>query len=182
MAKKPTYVVKFRRRREGKTNYKKRLNLLKSNRPRLVVRKSNRYINVQIINYNPDGDVVVASANSKELDKFGWEFYKCNTPSAYLTGLICGYRGISRGVNNAILDIGLYRSVKSSRLYAALKGAVDAGLNIPFDKDMLPSEERISGRHIAEYREIKDIEVKFNDVKNKIIESFKKKKLKNDKK
>ena len=46
MAKGKRYSVKFRRRREGKTNYKKRLAFVKSDLPRLVVRRSNKYLNL----------------------------------------------------------------------------------------------------------------------------------------
>ncbi|HIE33639.1 MAG TPA: 50S ribosomal protein L18 [Candidatus Altiarchaeales archaeon] len=178
MAKKATYVVQFRRKREKKTNYKKRLNLLKSEKTRLVVRRSNRYINVQLVEYNEDGDLVIASANSRDLKKFGWKFHTRNTPAAYLTGLICGHRGISKGIRGAILDIGLNPSVKSSRIYAALKGAIDSGLKIPHNEEMLPSDDRISGIHISEYRNI-EIDKEFKKVKNKIIKSFEGKKYKN---
>ncbi|MFW9926608.1 MAG: 50S ribosomal protein L18 [Candidatus Thorarchaeota archaeon] len=149
MAQGPTYRVKFRRRREGKTNYYRRRRLLQSRRPRLVVRKTNTSTIVQIINASVVGDSTVASATSKELSKHGWVAGTGNLPSAYLTGLLAGLRAKSRGVKGAVLDVGLNPPVKGSRIYAALKGAVDAGLEVPHDPEVLPDDSRISGEHIV---------------------------------
>ena len=44
-----TFKVKFRRRRELKTDYRKRLAMLKGNKPRLVVRKSNNAMTVEVV-------------------------------------------------------------------------------------------------------------------------------------
>ena len=63
-----------------------------------------------------------------------------------------------------VLDLGLQRSVKGSRIYAALKGVVDAGININCNKKVFPNEERIKGLHTKR----KDIEKKFEEIKNKI--------------
>ncbi len=149
MAQGPTYRVKFRRRREGKTNYYRRRRLLQSRRPRLVVRKTNTTTIVQIINASVVGDSTVASAISTELTNHGWVAGTGNIPSAYLTGLLAGLRAKNRGVKDAILDVGLNPPVKGSRVYAALKGAVDAGLVIPHNPDILPNDSRISGEHIV---------------------------------
>ncbi len=149
MAQGPTFRVKFRRRREGKTNYYRRMRLLQSRRPRLVVRKTNNTTIVQIINASVVGDSTVASAISTELTNHGWVAGTGNTPSAYLTGLLAGLRAKSRGVKDAVLDIGLNPPVKGSRVYAALKGAIDAGLEIPHNPEVLPDDARISGEHIV---------------------------------
>jgi large subunit ribosomal protein L18 len=149
MAQGPTYRVKFRRRREGKTNYYRRRSLLLSRRSRLVVRKTNANTIVQVINANVVGDVTVASAVATELPKYGWNAGVSNLPAAYLTGYLAGLRAKSRGVSGAILDIGLNPPVKGSRIYAALKGAVDAGLEIPHNPDILPDDSRVSGEHIV---------------------------------
>ncbi|MFW9793158.1 MAG: 50S ribosomal protein L18 [Candidatus Thorarchaeota archaeon] len=149
MAQGPTFRVKFRRRREGKTNYYRRRRLLQSRRPRLVVRKTNTTTIVQIVNASVVGDSTVASAISTELKNHGWLAGTGNVPSAYLTGLLAGLRAKSRGVKNAVLDLGLNPPVKGSRVYAALKGAVDAGLEIPHDPEVLPDESRLSGEHIV---------------------------------
>lgn len=149
MAQGPTYRVKFRRRREGKTNYYRRRRLLQSRRPRLVVRKTNTTTIVQVINASVVGDSTVASAISTELTNHGWIAGTGNIPSAYLTGLLAGLRAKSRGVKEAILDVGLNPPVKGSRVYAALKGAIDAGLEIPHSPDVIPDDSRISGEHIV---------------------------------
>ncbi|MBN2229560.1 MAG: 50S ribosomal protein L18 [Candidatus Thorarchaeota archaeon] len=149
MAQGPTYRVKFRRRREGKTNYYRRRRLLMSRRPRLVVRKTNTNVIVQIINANVVGDMTVASAMATELPAHGWSAGTGNLPAAYLTGLLAGLRAKSRGINEAVLDIGLIPPIKGSRIYAALRGAIDAGLEIPHNSDILPDDSRISGEHIV---------------------------------
>ncbi|RDE16420.1 MAG: 50S ribosomal protein L18 [Candidatus Thorarchaeota archaeon] len=149
MAQGPMYRVKFRRRREGKTNYYRRRSLLQSRRARLVVRKTNADMIVQVINASVGGDMTVASASAKELTDHGWTAGTANTPAAYLTGLLAGLRAKSRGVNEAVLDIGLNPPTKGSRIYAALKGALDAGLDVPHSPDVLPDDSRISGEHIV---------------------------------
>ena len=151
MADGPRYSVPFRRRREGKTDYKLRLGLVRSGKPRAVVRTSNKYVYVQIVDAQPSGDVVRASASSKELAKLGWKGGTGNLPSAYLTGALAGQRALTKGVKEAILDIGLRPSTKGSRLYAALKGLTDAGLEVPHSEEILPSTDRLGGAHIAEY-------------------------------
>lgn len=155
-------IVSFKRRRDEKTNYKKRLALLKSEKARLVIRKSLSNISVQFINFKPTGDETLASAVSTELKKFGWT--KCgNVPAAYLTGLLAGKKAKEKNIKEAVLDLGLQTSTKGSRLYAALKGVVDSGINVPHSKDILPSEERINGKHISE-----EITKQIEDVKKKI--------------
>jgi len=149
MAQGPTYRVKFRRRREGKTNYYRRRSLLQSRRPRLVVRKTNTNTLVQIINANVVGDMTVASAIASELSGHGWKAGTSNLPAAYLTGFLAGLRAKSRGVKGAILDVGLNPPIKGSRIYAALKGVVDAGIEVPHSPEILPSDDRISGKHIV---------------------------------
>ncbi|MCK4740328.1 MAG: 50S ribosomal protein L18, partial [Candidatus Thorarchaeota archaeon] len=67
MAHGPTYKVKFRRRREGKTNYYRRRRLLLSRLPRLVVRKTNTGMIVQVVDARVAGDMTVASAVSPEI-------------------------------------------------------------------------------------------------------------------
>jgi large subunit ribosomal protein L18 len=167
VAKGPSYRVKFRRRREGKTDYRRRLKLLLSKQPRLVVRKSLKHIRAQLVLPTEKGDTTVASAFSKELVKYGYKASTSNTPAAYLTGLLLGYRSKKAGFSNAILDMGLYSPSKGARVFAALKGALDAGLHIPHDESILPSEERIRGEHIANYSTRE-----FEETKQKIIESY----------
>ncbi|HID04226.1 MAG TPA: 50S ribosomal protein L18, partial [Aigarchaeota archaeon] len=124
MAHGPRYKVPRRRRREGKTNYYKRYIMVLSGKPRLVVRKTNKYIWVQIIIAKPQGDVTVAAAHSRELVKrYGWLGGTKNTSAAYLTGMLAALRALKAGINYAVLDIGLHRPVRGARVFAALKGA-----------------------------------------------------------
>ena len=144
-----TYEVKFRRRKEGKTDYKKRLALLKGNKPRLTVRKSNKTITVQLIEYKKEGDKILAHSTSNELKKFGWKLNTRNIPAAYLTGFLCAMK--SKETTEAVLDIGRNTPVHGSIIFAALKGAVDAKLNIPFDEKAFPKEDKINGKTIEKY-------------------------------
>ena len=86
----PTYKMPFKRRRLGKTDYQQRLQLLTSQKPRLVVRKSLNYISAQIVQFDLKGDKTLLSANSRALKKLGWNFSCDNLPAAYLTGLALG--------------------------------------------------------------------------------------------
>lgn len=144
-------TVPLRRKRQSKTNYKKRIALIKSEMSRLVIRKANNTITAQIVNYEPNGDRVIVSARSDELRKLGWKMHAGSTPSAYLTGLLLGTKAKKKKVTEAVLDLGLQTPMSGGRLFAALKGAVDAGMNIPHDPEALPSNDRVSGKHIAEY-------------------------------
>jgi len=144
-------ITHFRRKAEGKTDYKKRLKLLMAEKPRLVVRKSLNYIWMQISEYDAKGDKIIASAHSKELKKLGWKMGCCNIPAAYLTGMLLGKKAAGKKVKECVLDIGLQASIKGSRLYAALKGFVDSGMKVPFSEEIAPSEERIKGAHIADF-------------------------------
>ncbi|MBD3354647.1 50S ribosomal protein L18 [Candidatus Woesearchaeota archaeon] len=163
------YNVPLRRKREGKTNYKKRLKMLKSEKPRLVIRTSLNRITAQIIEYRTKGDKIVAYASSRELEKKGWKHNKSNIPAAYLTGLLAGKKAVEVGVKEAILDTGLNHPTRGSRIFACLKGAVDAGLEVPHKKDIFPSEERIKGEHIAKFnKKSSEITKTFEEVKNNI--------------
>ena len=165
MAKNAIYSVKFRRRRIGLTNYARRLGLLKSGKSRLVVRLSNRYVIAQVVKSVDGHDSVICSASSKDLTKLGWKGSLKNLPSAYLTGLVLGK---NCSVKDLILDSGV--SKPSSRVFAVLKGCVDAGKNIPHSEKALPVAERLEGKHINE-KLSKDL-IK---VKEKILKDGKKK-------
>ena len=187
-----TYSVQFRRKREGKTDYRKRLRILLSQKPRLVVRKSLKNINAQIVSYDIKGDKVIVAANSRELEKLGWNVHKANLPAAYLTGLLIGIKAKKHKIKELVLDIGLHTSGKGVKAYACLKGVIDAGLEIPHSDQILPSMERIRGEHIAKYASMLKEEERryknqfskyiskgispenlpslFDDVKNKILE------------
>lgn len=153
MSKDKTYEPQFRRRRQGKTNYSKRLATIKGKTTRIVVRKTSTGIIAQAIKFDKKGDITSASASSKELTKMG--FYGTNnTPSAYLTGYLLGKRMSEK---EAVLDIGRRSPSHGSVVFATLKGVVDAGVKINYDEKAVPSEERINGTTLQEYaKENKD--------------------------
>ncbi|MDY6964351.1 MAG: 50S ribosomal protein L18 [Halobacteriota archaeon] len=168
MARGPNYRVPFRRRREGKTNYRRRIKLLVSNKPRLVIRKSNKHISLQLAIPKNEGDETLLTVRSTDLAKYGYKGNTGNIPAAYLTGLLFGMKAVSDGYKEAILDIGLQTSTPGSRIYAALKGAIDGGIVAPCDESVLPNEERIKGDHTS----IADLPDHFDSVKGKILDVF----------
>ena len=104
---------------------------------------------VQMIDYSHEGDKVLIKADSQELKKYGWDYKStANTPVAYLTGYLAGLRALKGNIKEANLDAGLKTITKGGKLFAALKGMIDAGMEIPHSDDILPSEERIIGKHI----------------------------------
>jgi large subunit ribosomal protein L18 len=151
MATGPRYFVPFRRRREGKTDYYQRTRLIVADVPRMVVRKTNRHIIVQLVTAELDGDRTLVAANSAELEKYGYKGSTSSTPAAYLTGMLFAVKAKKANQSSAILDIGLNRATPGARVFAALKGAVEAGLAIPHGEEILPSDERAKGAHIAAY-------------------------------
>ena len=164
------YKLAFKRRREGKTDYRARLNLIGLDKSRLVVRITNQHTIAQIINVKVNGDETVVSAHSNELKNMGWLGSGKNTSAAYLTGFLLGKKALKAGITAAVLDIGLKSSTKGARIFAALKGAVDAGLKVPHGDVILPQEDRIRGEHVAAYAESlsdDEVEKKFSQyIKN----------------
>lgn len=151
MARGPSYRIPFRRRKEGKTDYKARRALIISRLPRVVTRRSLKHMSVQIIEATSKGDRVVVSAHSRELEKYGWQAACANLPSAYLTGLLCGVRAAAQKVTKAVADIGLNQPTKGARVFASLSGVIDAGVDVPHDPSKLPSQHELKGQHIADY-------------------------------
>ena len=139
----------FRRRREGKTDYRKRLKLIKSGMPRASVRITNTKIMIQIIEFSMKGDLVRASATSKQLDNFGWKESSKSIPASYLAGYLAGKRSVQNGVKKAVLDVGRADTKPGGRIFASLKGLVDGGMEIPHSDSIFPSDERIKGAHIS---------------------------------
>jgi large subunit ribosomal protein L18 len=126
--------LKFRRRMESVTDYRKRLELVKSGIDRLVVRKTNSRIIGQIIKYSPNGDIVIAHADSSELKKFDWSG-RSNRPTAYLTGLLLAKKSRSKK-GERILDIGLASPVKNSIPFIFAKGCIDGGMEVRGNMDI----------------------------------------------
>jgi len=190
------YPVKFRRRREGKTDYYARQRLIwkdknKYNTPkyRFVVRFTNKECICQIVNSRIEGDAVIESAYAHELKKYGVLGGYKNYSAAYCTGLLLARRVLAKfGIDSKFpgvkevtgqkvevdesgdgarpfkcyLDVGLARTSTGARVFGALKGAADGGLNIPHstkrfagNKDGKYNAEnhrqRILGAHVAAY-------------------------------
>ncbi|CAL0315344.1 unnamed protein product [Lupinus luteus] len=191
------YQVKFKRRRDGKTDYRARIRLInqdknKYNTPkyRFVVRFTNKDIIAQITSSSIAGDHVLAAAYAHELPHFGLEVGLTNYAAAYCTGLLLARRVLktleldeeyegnveasgedfsvepaeTRRPFRALLDVGLIRTTTGNRVFGALKGALDGGLDIPhsdkrfagFDKEKkeLDAEvhrKYIFGGHVANY-------------------------------
>jgi len=143
-----TYNVQFRRKRESKTDYKKRVKLLQGGMLRLVIRGSLKNILAQIIKYEAKGDKVIICASSKELEKFGWKVSRSNIPAAYLTGFLLGKKGGKEKFGKMVLDIGLAKLMKGGKLSAALKGCLDGGLDVICSQNIFPSEDKIKGKNI----------------------------------
>ncbi|KAK9280904.1 hypothetical protein L1049_003795 [Liquidambar formosana] len=158
------FQVKFKRRREGKTDYRARIRLInqdknKYNTPkyRFVVRFTNKDIIAQITSASIAGDLVLAAAYAHELPRYGLEVGLTNYTAAYCTGLLLARRVLkmlemdedyegnveatgedfsvepaeSRRPFRALLDVGLIRTTTGNRVFGALKGALDGGLDIP---------------------------------------------------
>lgn len=192
------FQVKFKRRREGKTDYYARKPLIiqaknKYNTPkyRLIVRLSNKDITCQVAYARIEGDKIVCAAYSHELPKYGVKVGLTNYAAAYCTGLLLArrllqklgldklYEGNSEingdeynveGVENGPgafkchLDVGLNRTTTGARIFGAMKGAVDGGLNIPHSMKRFPGYDaenksfnaevhraHIFGTHVADY-------------------------------
>ena len=133
-----------RRRQENKTDYKARLFMLKSGKTRFVIRKTNKYIIVQAVESDAAQDKIIVGVSSRDLSEQGWP--KENSGSlkslgaAYLTGILLGKK-LAGKVKEGIIDLGMQRNIKKSRIYAALRGLIDAGIKIPHSKDVLPTDE-----------------------------------------
>jgi large subunit ribosomal protein L18 len=162
------YQLPFRRRREQKTDYKQRQKLLKSGKPRAVVRLSNNHTRVHLSHYERDGDRNTAQTVSKELEDYGWEHHTGNLPAAYLTGYLAGHKADSE---EAVLDLGLKEMNKGGKMFAALKGIIDAGVHVPAGDEIFPEESRIRGEHIKEMSD-KDVPSNFETVKENIEGEF----------
>jgi large subunit ribosomal protein L5e len=192
------FQVKFRRRREGKTDYYARKRLVvqdknKYNTPkyRMIVRSSNRDICCQIAYARLEGDRIVAAAYSHELPRYGVKVGLSNYAAAYCTGLLLARRVLKKfnldgvyqgnteingehfcvednsdgpGAFRACLDVGLARTSTGAKVFAAMKGAADGGLDIPHSEKRFPGYDKeagefnaevhrnhIFGKHVADY-------------------------------
>jgi len=191
MTEKTTFTVRHRRRRTGRTDYKKRLRLLLSNKPRVIVRRQCGQMTLQLAEFKPEGDSISVTVRSSHLKKYGWKYNLKNMPSSYLTGLLFGKLAqkklkTKQGEICAVPDIGLHANIKGSKIYAAIKGVRDAGLNVPCSDEVVPNADRLKGQHIVNHAKIasseksgskfqfsktkvNNITVDFEEIKKKIL-------------
>jgi large subunit ribosomal protein L18 len=149
------YSKILRRLREEKTNYKKRGTMLMGKRDFITVNISNENTQVQILTPGMTGDKVIASAHSRYLLDKGWKGSRKSVPAAYLTGYLAGKKAIGKGAKGAIMYTGTRRFTQ--RMAAALKGIIDAGLEVPADPESFPADERINGEHLTVKNEVSKI-------------------------
>lgn len=141
-----------RRKKEHKTDYGKRFGLLKSGSPRLVFRKTNRYVISQYVISKEAQDKAVFGLDSRELMKYGWpENSKGGLKSitaSYLIGYLAGKKILENKLEAPIMDLGMLRVLHKSKVYAFIKGLIDAGVKISCKKEAFPEESRIKGEHM----------------------------------
>ena len=154
----------LRRLREQKTNYRKRGTMLMGKREFITINISNQNTLVQILKPEIAGDKVIASAHSRYLLEKGWKGSRKSVPAAYLTGYIAGKKALGKGSKGAILYTGTKKYTQ--RMAAALKGVIDAGLEVPADSETFPPDERINGEHLTVKNDISQIKSSIdNEVK-----------------
>ena len=156
-----------RRRKENKTDYSKRLKLLKGNSPRVVFRKTNKYIIAQYVRSEETKDKIEIGITSKKLIEHGWpknfEGSLKSIPAAYLTGFLLGKKIIKGKKETPIIDFGMARVLKKTVIFSFLKGIVDAGIKIKYKKDVFPDDKKIAGKNLKE-----DFSEIFNKIKSSI--------------
>lgn len=154
-----------RRRKENKTDYLKRLKLLKGGRPRIVFRKTNRFIISEYVVSKEAQDKVVFGLDSRRLKEYGWpndaQGSLKSTTAAYFTGYLTGKSIIKQKLEMPILDIGMNMTIHKNKIYGFLKGLIDAGIKINCNKDFFPEEQRIKGEHLKN-------KIPFSEIKSKI--------------
>lgn len=142
-------IIAKRRRLENKTDYLNRRRLLEGGKPRVVVRKTNKYIILQYVESREAQDKVINSVVSSELLNHGWPADKAGSlkslAAAYLTGIL--FAKTVKSTKDVVLDMGLLRNTPGSRIYAALKGMVDGGMKIRHDAKIFPDEKRIKSEN-----------------------------------
>jgi large subunit ribosomal protein L18 len=159
--------VDKRRRREGRTDYGKRIKLLRSEMPRIVFRKTNRYIIAEYITSKEAQDKIEIGITSRNLKNFGWpkEFEGSlkSITAAYLTGFLLGKEIAKKKLKTPILDLGMTRIIAKNKAFAFLKGIIDAGIKIECPKESFPEDDRISGKNLKS-----DFSKTFKEIKSKI--------------
>ena len=158
--------VQKRRRREYKTDYLKRLKLLKSGKPRVVFRKTNKYVISQYITSNEAQDKVEIGFDSRDLLKHGWpnEFKGSlkSISASYLLGYLMGKRILKEKKEKPIVDFGMIQSLHKTKVFAFVKGLIDSGLDIQSKKEAYPDESRIMGEHMKNKINVQEIKSKID--------------------
>lgn len=143
-----------KRRIEAKTDYGKRLKLLKGDKPRLVFRRTNKYILAQYIVSQAAKDKVVKGISSLELTNYGWpkkmEGSLKSIPASYLTGYLIGKIIQKEKLETPIPDFGMLRMIHKTKSFAFLNGVIDSGIKIPCKKEAFPEKDRIVGKNLKE--------------------------------
>ena len=152
-----------RRRKEYKTDYKKRFELLKSSLPRIIFRKTNRYLIAQYVVSKEAQDKIIFGIDSKELLKYGWSEKESikSIPASYLTGYLFGKKILSKKLGQPIVDFGMTRVLHKTKVYAFIKGLIDSGIKIECEKENFPDESRIKGEHLKN-------KISFDEIKSKM--------------
>ena len=154
-----------RRRKENKTDYLKRLKLLKGEKPRIVLRRTNKFIISEYVVSEEAQDKVVLGFDSRRLNKHGWpkeaQGSLKSTTASYLTGYLTGKTILKQKLENPILDTGMNRVLHKNKIYAFIKGLIDSGIKIECKKEFFPEESRIKGEHLKN-------KIPFNEIKSKI--------------
>jgi large subunit ribosomal protein L18 len=157
--------IQKRRRRENKTDYLKRLKLLKGEKPRVVFRKTNRYLIAQYVLSEEAQDKIIIGMDSRELNKYGWpkeaQGSLKSTTSAYLMGYLIGKRILKEKLENPVLDSGMNIVLHKSKIFAFIKGMIDSGIKINCKKELFPEDSRINGEHLK-------LKIPFSEIKSKI--------------
>lgn len=164
-----------RRRRERKTDYNLRMGLLKSELPRIVIRKTNKYFVVQIVESEEAQDKAIIGVTSKELLKYGWDEKDKGSlksiPAGYLTGYLLAKK-VKKG--KYIIDMGMYRNHSGGRIYAVIKGLIDGGLEIPSNEKVFPNEASLGGKNLKKDLVKEIVKIKEGIEKNANVEKVKK--------
>lgn len=157
--------VAKRRRRENKTDYSNRMKLLKSLKPRLVFRRTNKYFIVQYVVSQEAKDKIILGASSKDLVKYGWPKEASGSlksvTASYLLGYLVAKKIISEKMEKPVVDFGMMRVLHKSKPFGFIKGLIDGGLDIPCPEEAFPEEERIKGRSLKG-------KINFEEIKSKI--------------
>jgi len=141
-----------KRRKQNKTDYGNRLELLKSGKPRIVFRRSNKYVVAQYVESKEAKDKIIFGVTSKDLGKHGWPENASGSlksiPASYLTGFLIGKKILAKKLKTPIVDLGMLRTLHKTRVYGFLKGLIDSGLKISCKEEAFPDESKIKGENL----------------------------------